>query len=96
MFTSKWGEKIAQILNSYADPEGAIQALEILMKTAQDEGRRNTRDELAQSACEGLHTDPPAGLKCRKCYDAERGMIEEEAVLAEKEANWAREKSKEE
>lgn len=90
MFESKWEEKAAQVVNSYPGGLGLVKALGALCQTAFQEGRQQARSEAAEIVCEGLHMDPPSGqIKCLDCYNAEQGMIEEIAVIAEKEANHA-------
>ena len=77
-------DNIIRILNAYPfGSPGLLPALETICQTAEENGRRDSRDSLATEVCEGLHLDAPKGLKCRKCYEAEQGFATAEAVQAE-------------
>jgi len=85
-FQTRYGQGIAQVLASYgvANPSAAlIGALEVMVKTAEQNGKTMANTEIAQTVCEGLHAGPAAGLKCLKCYHAEHHFHEEAVVQAE-------------
>ena len=77
-------DNIVRILYAYPPgTEGLVPALEAICRTAEENGAREASGKLAETVCEGLHTSPPRGLKCRSCYNAEQNMMETEKVLSE-------------
>lgn len=87
IFHTSYGENIQKILEAYgSSPRHVmIDALEKLIKTAQDNVRQQIRNEVATTVCEGLHDGPGVGLKCLLCYQAEqtfKTQIEVEAEIA--------------
>ena len=80
---TRYRDAITRVLAAYASGPGLVQALDTLIKTAEDNARTLARDEVAQSVCEGLHDGPASGLKCRGCYEAEQIVGMEAQVNAE-------------
>lgn len=69
-----------QIVQSYGLTPQLITALEVYVKTAEDNALRHAKQLQAEDVCEGLHTPPAVGLKCMKCYMAEHHFAEEAVV----------------
>jgi len=79
----RYNDPIRRVLAAYASGPGLVDALEVLIKTAEDAAAGRARDEVASTVCEGLHEGPAGGLKCRACYDAEQLLPMEMQVKAE-------------
>lgn len=89
-YMSRWGEAIHKALVAYMPgiqvPVIAVNAIETLIKTAEDRVGQVMADEIATRVCEGLHPGKEAaGLKCLRCYNAEHNYNEELAIQAEME-----------
>lgn len=90
VFMTRYGEPIVRVLGTYEKgSRSLIVALETIVKTAMDQVRQDSQDELAATNCLGHHEGPAHGLVCRRCYDAvEQGKLspeEQETVLSQKE-----------
>lgn len=74
---------IQRVLSTYQfGSRSLIVALEALINTAMDNAEAAKKDELAELSCQGLHSGPPAGIICKRCFDAvETGQIPEETDL---------------
>lgn len=77
---SRWGEAVFRTLMTYPTPQLQAQAIEtMILQTVVEVVRAQVKDEIAQSACEGLHPDRPArGVKCLTCYETESGLLNSE------------------
>ncbi len=71
-FQTRYGQPIVLILNAYPPGSpGLTTGLEALCRTAEQNGRKQAKTELAQAVCEQLHTGAPTGIKCLDCHYAE-------------------------
>jgi len=85
-FQSRYGEPLVRILNNYpTGSPGLVAALEAICQTAETNGHKKAKNELALAVCEGLHVDPPSGLKCLDCHYAETSYAGIREVEAEME-----------
>lgn len=68
---------IRAVLGEYqAGPrETLVTALSILVETAAEKLRRQIKDEIAMTVCEGQHEGPPTGIVCKACHDAELSFV---------------------
>ena len=89
-FKSRYGEPLVRVLNAYQPGSpGLIAALEAICKTAENVGHKRASNDLSMTVCEGLHKDPPTGIKCLDCYHAETGyaamqQVQDEMALVAK------------
>lgn len=76
-YATRYGAAIWRVLQNY--PPGTHQlvlALETVVKTAMEKTEEQSKDDIAQTSCLGLHPGAPAGLICRKCFDSvEQGQV---------------------
>jgi hypothetical protein len=79
----KYASGIVNILNAYQGLEQRVAAIEILISTAEENAQIHSINDHVQAECEGLHDGPAAGIKCRKCYEAELRFPIEAQVEAE-------------
>lgn len=87
-YMSRWGEPIRRALSAYMPgidvPIIAVNAVETIVKTAEQHVNQVMAEEMAEKVCEGLHPGRAAhGLKCLSCYNAEHNFNEEIAIQAE-------------
>lgn len=91
LYSTRYGEGIARIVQTYQPGPAMVGALEVLVKTIQSHAVAAYRDTVAQSVCEGMHEGPPTGLKCLACYEAEQQFGMQQTVQGEIEAFAKRE-----
>jgi len=71
MFKTQYGQAIVRVLQAY--PFGSrslIVALEAVVTTAMGRVVEESRNEIAQNTCRGLHPGEPSGVICLRCFDA--------------------------
>jgi len=85
-FRTRYGEPIVLTLNAYQQGSpGLITALEAICNTAEQNGEKRAKADMATSVCEHLHVGPSSGVKCLECHYAETGYARIAEVESEME-----------
>lgn len=69
-FKTKYGNAIMRVMAYYPpNSQSLLVAMEAVVLTAMNKAREDSKDDLAQDVCQGLHPDAAKGLVCKRCFD---------------------------